>query len=275
MMTPTRIVRFIGIVGLIGWVGLVGWVGKTSQAQNSNQASQPANPAVKPAPAAKDAPPPPPIAPAAASAKENSAAGVVHKDQGAPPPIDPLPTTVEKAPAGAEIVSKAPSIALMDAPAAGGEDPEKSAQSFVERNRKEAEVQLKALTTEAEQLRTRLAKLDSGIKKWHNLLAALKTAEQGQALVTASPAGDEANNQEQAKPGAGGEKNDKRVKWASASNAPGAPVDPAITQLEPAAPGQPAAAPALPQVVPVGRDDWQEHKLSIIQALGSIIKRLI
>ena len=31
MMTPTRIVRMIGIAGLVGWMGMVGWVAKTTQ----------------------------------------------------------------------------------------------------------------------------------------------------------------------------------------------------------------------------------------------------
>ena len=37
MMTPTRIVRMIGIAGLVGWMGMVGWVAKTTQAQNGGQ----------------------------------------------------------------------------------------------------------------------------------------------------------------------------------------------------------------------------------------------
>ena len=37
MMTPTRIIRMIGIAGLVGWMILVGWVAKTSQAQNGAQ----------------------------------------------------------------------------------------------------------------------------------------------------------------------------------------------------------------------------------------------
>ena len=69
------------------------------------------------------------------------------------------------------------------------EDPELSAQTFVERNQKEAEERLKALTAEAEQLRTRLNKLESGIKKWENLVNALKTAQQGSVTSTAVTAG--------------------------------------------------------------------------------------
>ena len=49
----------------------------------------------------------------------------------------------------------------------------------MERSQKEAEEHLKALTAEAEQLRTRLAKLDSGIKKWQNLLTHSRPPSRG------------------------------------------------------------------------------------------------
>src|SRR5208283_3610322 len=73
MMTPTRIVRMIGIAGLVGWMGMVGWVAKTTQAQNGGQ-NPPALPpaATKPddlpqagqeTPKAMDAPAPLPAAP--------------------------------------------------------------------------------------------------------------------------------------------------------------------------------------------------------------------
>ena len=57
------------------------------------------------------------------------------------------------------------------------DDPEKNAQAFVERNRKQAEAQLKTLKDEAERLRARLRKVNSGIKRWEALLGALKQSE--------------------------------------------------------------------------------------------------
>ena len=90
-------------------------------------------------------------------------------------------------------------------PAAANEDPELSAQSFVERNEKEAEERLKALTAEAEQLRARLNKLESGIKKWENLVNALKTAQQGPVTSTAVTAGaEDAGDLEPIRPGTPG-----------------------------------------------------------------------
>jgi hypothetical protein len=57
------------------------------------------------------------------------------------------------------------------------DDPEKNAQAFVEQNRKQAETELKTLKDEAERLRARLRKVDSGIKRWEALLQALRQSE--------------------------------------------------------------------------------------------------
>jgi hypothetical protein len=119
------------------------------------------------------------------------------------------------------------------------DDPEVSAQSFVERNQKEALAHLQALTAEAEKLRARLAKLESGIKRWQTLVNALRSA-QG---VTAAddPAAPE--------PIAGapvGSKSDKRVKWASSTAAPAAEPEPA----QPAGAAEPASAPVPPAASP-------------------------
>ncbi len=133
--------------------------------------------------------------------------------------------------------------------AATGDDPEQSAQSFVERNQKEAEEHLKALTTEAQQLRTRLAKLESGIKKWQGLVNALKSSQGQPVVVTSEDAGD----LEPIKPG--GVRNDKRVKWATAtSSAAGAqpqPGDHVDATQQPQAGTQPQPLPvAVPGSVP-------------------------
>jgi hypothetical protein len=251
MMTPARIVRFIGIMGLLVWLGMVGWVAKTSQAQNSGAPPTQLGPALTSAPkqetAGKEAGPPPPIAPAAISVKENSAALSLPKDQGAPP-INPIPLAREKAPTAPEPVGMATLPAAPDVSPLGGDDPEKSAQSFMERSQKEAQRHLKALTAEAEQLRTRLTKLDSGIKKWQDLLNALSTAQHGQPLSTATgPTVDQPSNLEPIAPGSNpGRHADKRVKWASASaGAAGSEPQPAKSS-EPVAPVAPAAQPAAP-----------------------------
>lgn len=60
------------------------------------------------------------------------------------------------------------------------DDPEKSARAFVERNRKEAQDELKKLKDEAERLRTRLGKVEAGIRRWEALLGALENSERNE-----------------------------------------------------------------------------------------------
>ena len=271
MMTPARILRMIGIAGLVGWMGMVGWVAKTTQAQNGGQ-----NPAPLPQTAtmpenlpkegqetpkarSNDVPEALPIPPASgASSKPESvpppplpAAGahLAAKESPSPPPDmgDLAPTQQSSAasePAGIRTLTE-------NQPAPSSDDPEQSAQSFVQRNQKEAEDHLRALTAEAQQLRARLAKLESGIKKWQCLVSALKSS-QGQPVTSTAnaPGAEDAGDLEPIKPSqAGGARVDKRVKWATATSAAtGAGAQPA-----PAAdPPQQLPAAQPPQVVAPG-----------------------
>ena len=86
----------------------------------------------------------------------------------------------------------------------------------MERNQKEAEEHLKALTAEAELLRARLARLESGIKNWQSLVSALKTAR-GQPITSTAtaPGAEEAGDLKPIKPGQPTRaREDRRVKWA-------------------------------------------------------------
>ena len=128
----------------------------------------------------------------------------------------------------------------------------------MERNQKEAEDHLKALTAEAQQLRGRLAKLESGIKKWQGLVNALKSS-QGQSITATAnaPGAEDAGDLEPIKAArAGAARADKRVKWATATSAaaaapagaqPGDHVDP--PQQQPAAQPQPLQV-GVPGYVP-------------------------
>ena len=120
----------------------------------------------------------------------------------------------------------------------------------MERNQKEAEDHLRALTAEAQQLRARLAKLESGIKKWQGLVSALKSS-QGQPVTSTAnaPGAEDAGDLEPIKPSqAGGARADKRVKWATATSAAtGAGAQPA-DDVDP--PQQLPAAQPLQVVVP-------------------------
>jgi hypothetical protein len=233
MMTPTRILRFIGIAGLVGWLGMVGWVAKITRAQNSGQAE----PLTPPPPVASkvsaNEPAPPPIVPdrVAAPAPAPSA------DSAVPKPGDPAPSPmVERgAPTSLQEGAPEPAAAPPSAPPedqpASSEDPGQSAQSFVERNQKEAEEHLKALTAEAELLRARLARLESGIKNWQSLVSALKTARGQPITSTATATGaEEAGDVKPIKPGQPTRaREDRRVKWATA--APGAAPETGPGQL--------------------------------------------
>jgi hypothetical protein len=214
MMTPARIVRLIGIFGLFGWLGMVGWVAKTTRAQNQGQTQPPAGPTavgeqhkeLAPPPISPDsAPPAIPATPSAVGRLEPRSA-----DAGGPPPAPPIQKAKEQ--------SAAPAAGPAPDPAAtGANDPEGTAQSFVDGWRKEAEEHLTALTAEAEQLRQRLAKLDSGIKRWERLLAALKSA-QSQSVASNAPEG--AVDLEPVKQNQSAtNRSDRRVRWANATPA--------------------------------------------------------
>lgn len=267
MRTPARIVRFVGITGLVCWLGMIGWLAKTSRAQNGVQAPPPAPSAVRPDTAGKvDLSLPPPIAPAEAPKpaptrvpplspdKQHAPPEPTHHEGLAPPPIEPQPPAQARSQAPEPAVPPLPAAEAN--PVAATEDPELSAQTFVERNQKEAEERLKALTAEAEQLRTRLNKLQSGVKKWENLVNALRMAKQGPVTATAVTAGaEDAGDLEPIRPGTpGGARGEKRVKWSTAAGSGNATA--AATSAQPPAeeaePAGPAAAPP-PAQVPVAR----------------------
>jgi hypothetical protein len=260
MMTPTRIVRMIGIAGLVGWMGMAGWVAKTTQAQNGGQ-----NPAPLPQTAtmpenlpkegqetpkvqSNDAPAPLPVA-------ADSGASLAS-EKSPPPPLPVSPPQLEPAesPSPPPVPHRLPAL-TENQPASSTDDPEQSAQSFVERNQKEAEDHLRALTAEAQQLRARLAKLESGIKKWQGLVSALMSS-QGQPVTSTAnaPGAEDAGDLEPIKPSqAGGARTDKRVKWATATSAAtGASVQPAPDadppqQLPAAQPLQVVAPDSVPR----------------------------
>ncbi|APW62426.1 hypothetical protein [Paludisphaera borealis] len=231
MMTPTRIVRFLGFVGLVAFLGLAMTSMSTIQAQNDDKlppappiaaelskpvivsqatdepapaavpAPKPAVPAVEPIPlpAPAETPEAKPAAPAPAPSaaptpvelKGNAATelpAIAESPEGAPIPRAPEPKGLEAPAIAAEpqpIAEAAPAKAMtMDlAFPIASNDPDSQARSFVERNRKEAEAQLKALNTEAAQLRARLSKIESGIRRWQALADAMEKSEDAAASV--------------------------------------------------------------------------------------------
>jgi hypothetical protein len=247
MMTPTRIVRLIGIMGLVGWLGMVGWVAKTTRAQQ-----QPAPPVLTPAPGVNPAQPagnrqvtPPASVPTAAAPAQ--AAPAVETQ----PPAIPDDPPADKAGAKPAATAGEPPASFpmpsRDEPTATAstEDPEKAAVSFVERSQKEAEEHLKVLTAEAAQLHGRLSKVEAGIKQWQSLLAALKSARK-QAITATAPAEEPATALE---PVAAENGRPDRRKWSSASSATAAAPGTEPAQGAPAA-EETEAAPGTARVIP-------------------------
>jgi hypothetical protein len=228
----------IGIIGLVGWMAMVGWVAKTSQAQNGAEASvtlPPANIKNDPASAAPEPPRkqrggdqgfapvapdtgPPVIDQYSPALPQSPAHPLEPGGTSSPPPAKSDPSAFQPASSSSEPPS---SSAAQSHSASFLDDPEQAAQSFMERNQKEAEDHLNALVAEAQQLRARLAKLDSGIRKWQGLANALKSSqERPNASTTSTSAADDAGDLEPIKPArAGGSRADKRVKWANAASA--------------------------------------------------------
>jgi hypothetical protein len=251
MMTPTRIVRLVGIAGLLGWLAMVSWMAKTTWAQNGAQAPQPPPAQSELAPPRAEqatASGPPPITPEGAKAP---AGELSVTPANLPPPAIPGDVAPSSSSAPVSPYAASPPTVAQEPAAGAGEDPEKSAQSFVERNQKEAEEHLKALTAEAEQLRARLTRLESGIRRWQVLVNALRSA-QGVA-ATDDPSALEPVPQT----APAGARKDKRVKWASANPAPAPateapPTQPAVaTELAPDPAPAPASAPVARPMQPV------------------------
>ena len=269
MTTPARFLRLVGIIGLVCWLGMIGWAAKTGLAQNGGPAPLPM-PGPKPEGAAKAEAsnallPPPPITPVRA-ASPASAPEVAALPAAMPEQTSDKQTAASRpgpeaglSPVASEPKAAEPTIARLPSaepgPATANDDPELSAQSFVERNEKEAEERLKALTAEAEQLRARLNKLESGIKKWENLVNALKTAQQGPVTSTAVTAGaEDAGDLEPIRPGTqGAARGKEKVKWATASGSGTAPPAASGAAAQPPAPAEeppPAASPTTTPAEP-------------------------
>jgi hypothetical protein len=159
--SANRITPRLAVALTIAGVTLIGWVARSTRAQDG-----PATGATR-APA-ESAPPEPFSSPLPLPPKAEAPGA----------PSDPLPSPTT--PPGLDTAAPSPAAPEAD-------DPEKNARAFVERNRKEARDELKKLKDEAERLRTRLGKVEAGIRRWETLLAALDHSEKGVTLNDAPP----------------------------------------------------------------------------------------
>ncbi|MDG3003339.1 hypothetical protein [Paludisphaera mucosa] len=207
MITPTGIARGLGVLGVIGFMalattsssiatpGLRQEPGATPAPAHDEPAKIPAPTSPSPADAApvplepepiKELPPAPdepalePVVPQASSEvapstpKPTAAPALIVAP--AEEPANPLPPARQLEPKPI-VAPAAPSEPAAAAPAPI-DDPDARARSFVERNRKEAEGQLKALREESAQLRSRLARVEAGIRRWEALSEALDRSQE-------------------------------------------------------------------------------------------------
>ncbi len=91
------------------------------------------------------------------------------------PPVEPIITQPEvPAMPGVEPPLAQPKAAPAPEEVAAGGDPVQAVETFVRRNRQEADTAIKNLTQEAETLRARLAKVEAALARWQVVSAALK-----------------------------------------------------------------------------------------------------
>jgi len=216
MVTPTRIARALGVLGVIGFMALA----TTSSIATSDLQDDPLAPGLPVAPAGAlpdgpipgpapepkplDAPALPDAAPAPTEpeplkelppAPDEPSLKIESTPTPAPAPAaieepeaNPLPPARELQPSAPKAAPTPPAVDDRPArepaprPRASADDPDARARSFVERNRKEADEQLKALRDEAAQLKARLARVEAGIRRWEALSDALGRTEDRAAV---------------------------------------------------------------------------------------------
>jgi hypothetical protein len=167
-----RLVAVLVIVGVI----FIGWVARTTRAQQATQANPPAVPSGTTQPT-QDPPLtlPGPVTDGAAPALQDSTVPAPM-----PSKSEPLPPVDQSIP-----LNPGPP----DPAAPGNDDPEKNARAFLEQNRRVAQGELRKLKDEAEQLRTRLGKVEAGIRRWEALVTALDNSEKPVAPGAVPPPG--------------------------------------------------------------------------------------
>ena len=101
---------------------------------------------------------------------------------------DPQPLTAPPATTPPVAPADGPFPPVYKAP----EDPEKAANDFVLRTRREATAAVKSLQEEAATLRARLQKVESALQRWQGVIAALDARSEGPGPTVLEPAPPEA-----------------------------------------------------------------------------------
>ncbi len=174
MSTIRKIGPKLFLCGIICGLLLIGWASRYSIAQGRTQEVPPQIPSGG---EPKEAPPQ--AKPETVGAEPALALpGPVDLTPGdATPPPGPKNAPNSK-PLSSSTSRAAPVVVGPDHSPIEAEDPEKLAGQFLDQNQRIAEAQVKSLKEEAEKLKTRLTKVEAGIKRWERLLVAFKQSQE-------------------------------------------------------------------------------------------------
>jgi hypothetical protein len=177
-----RINSKLVVAAVIAGLTLIGWVSRNTRAQNSpvnpklpqdeRSADKPSNPSS----AGPKTDPPNPHPSELDAISESSVPKLAD-----PPPADRLPPPAHTAPRSPFALDPNNEMAIP----ANDDDPEKTVQAFISQNRNVAQSHLVRLKEEERLLRSRLERVEAGIKRWEALLSALEKS--GVIAVAESP----------------------------------------------------------------------------------------
>jgi hypothetical protein len=117
-------------------------------------------------------------------------AGVVSMAQG-PPELSPLPLPPSEEAKAADAPSL-PGTAELPPAVVTTDDPMQAVEAFLQRNRKEADEAIKALTQERDSLRARLQKVEAALGRWKAVAGALEHRQVDEPPIPPLPPEDNA-----------------------------------------------------------------------------------
>ena len=144
-------------------------------------------------------------------------------------------------------------------PAPALADPVETVESFVERNRQEAEANIQALATEAENLKARLAKVEAALVRWQSFSRALHANQPTEPDQPSPPALEDVPDRVTP---ATGKANWKRISEPTKRPTDSSPAAPALepikeisaSSVRPAPIDEPAQEPSTPRLPPASED---------------------
>jgi hypothetical protein len=180
LRTITRTVPKFAWVVVIAVSCAILWAAERSPAQNLTQDAPPVVPGENAGPSLKESSLPPVEATKPESPRETVTSRLADL------PADPSLPAPDTGPALAPVTASASAAETAhgaSTPVPAVDDPDKAALAFVEQNQKRAEVELKNLKDEEAKLRSRLQKVEAGIRRWQTLVEALKQSQTSASRV--------------------------------------------------------------------------------------------